>query len=728
MTRIMKPLKQGPAALIRQDLVQAQSVAAQPLGALLAIVYSGREPRAANPVLLWDVREQRQARLLAGLSGEVRGVAFSPDGGRLACVGEGTKEFMGGEIRVWDTRTWRGVWTADSDTNGLGTLQSVAFAPDGQTIAVGSAHHGGNRQVGLRDAVNGTPIRAFAEGRSDVSCLAFAPDGRSLAAASNPDVTVRNPATGRARWTRKAHAAYRLCLAFAPDGRTLASCGDRTTVIWDAASGEPLRTLKGHDGDIRALAFSPDGRTLATGGPDAIRLWDVETGQPIGTLEVSGRHPVWVGFWPDSNTLTAVEYTLQIYTWDLTKVARAGAPVPTDPTDRAREDPAFLAAIQAAPHDDAPRLVYADWLEEHGDSSRAEFIRLQCELAELHKTWKLPAAQSRRRNALTKREQKLLAAHQSRWLEPLASIADRIDEAEFERGFLKKLRLTGIGVRDDHLAALQSVPELEDLGLDESGVTDTGMVHLKALLRLSHLTLSGTQVTVAGLKPLRGLKHLVLVYHGGWGNLPNADLERFKAARNRHFLSLPAAARRTEALRAVRILAATIDSDGPDVVRGISFSQSWTTDADLVYLQEFPEVEYLNFYEDSAVTSAGLEYLKGLKNLKHLCLGRSGVTSAERLRHLTGLEDLDLSSLPDLELDSLTHLGALKRLRKLNLSFGEFGDAVIPYLVQLTSLEELELVWNDGTEAGLSPLAGLPKLTRLEADAGKEVLRRLLRK
>ncbi len=40
---------------------------------------------------------------------------------------------------------------------------------------------------------------------------------------------------------------------------------------------------------------------------------------------------------------------------------------------------ALLAGIRAAPDDDLPRLVYADWLEEHGDADRAEFIRLQCE-------------------------------------------------------------------------------------------------------------------------------------------------------------------------------------------------------------------------------------------------------------------------------------------------------------------------------------------------------------
>lgn len=44
---------------------------------------------------------------------------------------------------------------------------------------------------------------------------------------------------------------------------------------------------------------------------------------------------------------------------------------------------AFLAAIRAHPADDVARLVFADWLEEHGQEARAEFIRVQVELASL---------------------------------------------------------------------------------------------------------------------------------------------------------------------------------------------------------------------------------------------------------------------------------------------------------------------------------------------------------
>jgi len=47
------------------------------------------------------------------------------------------------------------------------------------------------------------------------------------------------------------------------------------------------------------------------------------------------------------------------------------------PTDDQR---ALWRAIRANPDDDTPRLVYADWLDEHNEPARAEFVRVQCEI------------------------------------------------------------------------------------------------------------------------------------------------------------------------------------------------------------------------------------------------------------------------------------------------------------------------------------------------------------
>jgi uncharacterized protein (TIGR02996 family) len=86
---------------------------------------------------------------------------------------------------------------------------------------------------------------------------------------------------------------------------------------------------------------------------------------------------------------------------------------------------ALIAAIHAHPLDDAPRLVYADWLDEAGRPDRAEFIRVQCELA-------LLPAYDPRAAALSTREAELLAAGRKDWLRPLGRSKS---DVLFWRGF-----------------------------------------------------------------------------------------------------------------------------------------------------------------------------------------------------------------------------------------------------------------------------------------------------
>ena len=72
------------------------------------------------------------------------------------------------------------------------------------------------------------------------------------------------------------------------------------------------------------------------------------------------------------------------------------------------EGVAFLRAILDNPDDDGVRLVYADWLEEHGQPERAEFIRVQIALASL------PLG-DRKRERLTARESELWREYGKGW-------------------------------------------------------------------------------------------------------------------------------------------------------------------------------------------------------------------------------------------------------------------------------------------------------------------------
>jgi uncharacterized protein (TIGR02996 family) len=72
------------------------------------------------------------------------------------------------------------------------------------------------------------------------------------------------------------------------------------------------------------------------------------------------------------------------------------------------DERALLAAVCAAPADDTPRLVYADWLDDAGRGERAEFIRCQVEAERLH-------PDSTRRAALEARAEQLFAANWIGW-------------------------------------------------------------------------------------------------------------------------------------------------------------------------------------------------------------------------------------------------------------------------------------------------------------------------
>ena len=84
---------------------------------------------------------------------------------------------------------------------------------------------------------------------------------------------------------------------------------------------------------------------------------------------------------------------------------------------------ALFCAIVADPSDTFARLVYADWLDEHGDDAdrlHAEFIRVQCELAKIIPTlteWSYDL--SAQVDALRRRERELLEAHGKKWLQDM---------------------------------------------------------------------------------------------------------------------------------------------------------------------------------------------------------------------------------------------------------------------------------------------------------------------
>jgi uncharacterized protein (TIGR02996 family) len=97
------------------------------------------------------------------------------------------------------------------------------------------------------------------------------------------------------------------------------------------------------------------------------------------------------------------------------------------PAEPANVGEALFQSICAEPLDDGPRLIYADWLEEQGDSDRAEYIRLQCQLAHL-------AGDDPQAPELRQREKALWKKYRSEWLSDFPRSARKAC-TPFERGF-----------------------------------------------------------------------------------------------------------------------------------------------------------------------------------------------------------------------------------------------------------------------------------------------------
>lgn len=96
------------------------------------------------------------------------------------------------------------------------------------------------------------------------------------------------------------------------------------------------------------------------------------------------------------------------------------------------EEQSFLQSIRDDPGDDTVRLVYADWLEEHGQLERAEFIRIQCELAKTE-------CDNPHYPLLKGRSDELEAENGTQWTGPISELS--IYTADFHRGFINRVSL-----------------------------------------------------------------------------------------------------------------------------------------------------------------------------------------------------------------------------------------------------------------------------------------------
>jgi uncharacterized protein (TIGR02996 family) len=329
------------------------------------------------------------------------------------------------------------------------------------------------------------------------------------------------------------------------------------------------------------------------------------------------------------------------------------------------EDAALWRAVLAAPHDDAPRLILADWLEEAGHTDRAEFVRVQCRLARMEEDHP-------QRPGLEMQELILWVRNRKSWR---ASLASAFQTYLFRRGFVYPRNVPinpGDFERLGEEVLLQAPLWEVRMGLTDSSTVDR-LAQDQHLRQIAGLELDCAGVYVGNLARLMASQYLEnvreLVLRGG--PIGPDHLRAIAAAPALHHL------------KRLAIFSNSLGRDGAAVLAA----------AEGLRNLDVLELVHCRLGDDGLRVLLASPYLTGLKELRvptnRLTVG--AVRALAECRHLRGLRVLDLTD---------NHLD-------------DDGARVLALCPAMDRLTRLDLGWNRIHRAGAEYLAASPFLVRV---------------
>ena len=215
---------------------------------------------------------QFHAKELAPKGSEVTGLAYLSED--LLAVGTGSRNLPApGSVQLWDIPRQMVRPQIFREEQGVRGLIAHPFSKTiawigGPDLSIWPITQGNRQKFSCRHTA----------GNGKYLSMAFSPDGETLAAGIDWSFTLYKLKTGQATRTIRQHKGQVAAITFSPDRRTLATGSwDETVRLWDLATGLEIACFQWNIGKITTLAYSPDGTRLAAGSlSGAMLIWDAD--------------------------------------------------------------------------------------------------------------------------------------------------------------------------------------------------------------------------------------------------------------------------------------------------------------------------------------------------------------------------------------------------------------------------------------------------------------------
>jgi WD40 repeat protein len=270
-------------------------------------------------IQVWNLKTRKVIHTLPGHKDGVNAVAITPNGKMLITAGGANQSNTDKIIRVWNLEDGKIkksqpklIFSFKGHTSGITAL---TVSPDGEILASSSY----DKTIKLWHLKTGTLLKTLTGHHSWVRAIAFSPDGETLVSGggaldtqTDTNIHLWNLKTGRSNRIISGNPNPITFVAFTPDGKNLLAASETNIKIINPESGKLIRSQDSNSiAGIKAIALSPKGTSFVTASLDAsVKLWQLSDGKLLKTLippandqNLDRPYPSSISFSPDGKNL-----------------------------------------------------------------------------------------------------------------------------------------------------------------------------------------------------------------------------------------------------------------------------------------------------------------------------------------------------------------------------------------------------------------------------------------